>query len=107
MLGVKNDLIFTSTTGSYKPKRTLQDWFKRFIAMYNLKPLTYHELRHTSATMLLANGIPLKNVAERMGHSRASTTANIYAHAIPRFDKDASNVFGEILKSCTQTENLG
>lgn len=99
MLGVENDLIFTSTAGTYKPKRTLQDWFKRFIARHNLKPLTYHGLRHTSATMLLANGIPLKNVANRLGHSRASTTANIYAHAIPRFDKDASNVFGEILSS--------
>lgn len=99
MLGVENDLIFTSTEGTYMPKRTLQDWFKRFIERKGLKALTYHGLRHTSATMLLAKGIPLKNVAERLGHSRASTTANIYAHAIPRFDKDASNVFAEILST--------
>jgi len=103
MLGVENDLIFTSTIGTYMPKRTLQDWFKRFIERKGLKPLTYHGLRHTSATMLLANGIPLKNVAERLGHSRASTTANIYAHAIPRFDKDASNVFSEMLSTGSES----
>lgn len=102
-LGVKNDLIFTSRTGDFMPKRTLQDWFKRFIARHKLKPITFHGLRHTSATLLLANGIPLKNVAERLGHSRASTTANIYAHAIPRIDKEASNVFSDILSSGTKS----
>lgn len=97
MLEVENDLIFTSMAGDFMPKRTLQDWFKRFLTRNGLKVITFHGLRHTSATMLLANGIPLKNVAERLGHSRASTTANIYAHAIPRIDKDASNIFSDIL----------
>lgn len=102
-LGVKNDLIFTSRTGDFMPKRTMQDWFKRFLKRHNLKHITFHGLRHTSATLLLSKGIPLKNVAERLGHSRASTTANIYAHAIPRIDKEASNVFSDILSSGTKS----
>lgn len=103
MLGVENDLIFTSTTGELFPKRTLQDWFKRFIKRKGLKPITYHGLRHTSATILLAEGIPLKNVAERLGHSRASTTSDIYAHAIPKIDKDASNIFSDILSNGSES----
>lgn len=99
MLVIDNDLIFTSMVGNFMPKKTLQDWFKRFLVRNDLKVITFHGLRHTSATLLLANGIPLKNVAERLGHSRASTTANIYAHAIPRIDKDASNVFSDILST--------
>lgn len=102
-LGVDNDLIFIGKNGGFIAKRTIQDWFQRFIKRHNLKRITFHGLRHTSATILLASGIPLKNVAERLGHTRASTTANIYAHAIPRIDKDAANVFSNILSSGTQS----
>lgn len=97
MLNVENDLIFTSMAGDFMPKRTVQDWFKRFLVRNNLKIITFHGLRHTSATILLASGINIKNVAERLGHSRASTTSDIYAHAIPKIDKDASNIFSNIL----------
>lgn len=103
MLGVENDLIFTSMSGDFMPKKTIQDWFKRFLVRKKLKVITFHGLRHTSATLLLANGIPLKNVAERLGHSRASTTSNIYAHAIPRIDKEAANVFSGILSTGSQS----
>lgn len=102
-LGVSNNLIFTGMDGGFISKDTISNWFRRFLIRNDLKRITFHGLRHTSATILLASGIPLKNVAERLGHSRASTTANIYAHAIPRFDKDASNVFSDILTSGTQS----
>lgn len=96
-LGVENNLIFTGKDGSYMPKSTMKNWFQRFLKRHGLKRITFHGLRHTSATILLASGIPLKNVAERLGHTRASTTANIYAHALPRIDKEAANVFSNIL----------
>nr|WP_216418708.1 site-specific integrase [Alkaliphilus flagellatus] len=105
-LGVENNLIFTGIKGDFIAKKTISDWFRRFLIRNGLKRITFHGLRHTSATMLLASGIPLKNVAERLGHSRASTTANIYAHAIPRIDKDAANVFSNILSGGTQDKNL-
>ena len=88
------------------PKKTIQDWFKRFLVRKDLKIITFHGLHHTSATTLLASGIPLKNVAERLGHSRASTTANIYAHAIPRIDKEEANVFSGILSTGSEDENI-
>lgn len=102
-LGVDNNLIFTGIEGGFIAKKTLSDWFRRFLKRNDLKVITFHGLRHTSATILLANGIPLKNVAERLGHSRASTTSNIYAHAIPRLDKESANVFQGILQSGTKS----
>lgn len=40
----------------------------------------YHDLRHSCASLLLANGVPMKQIQEWLGHSDFSTTANIYAH---------------------------
>lgn len=102
-LGVENDLLFTSSKGDFMPKSTISGWFRSFIKRKNLKKISFHGLRHTSATILLASGIPLKNVSERLGHSRASTTSNIYAHAIPRIDKDASDVFSNFLSTGSES----
>ena len=42
--------------------------------------MRFHDLRHSCASLLLANGVPLKHIQEWLGHSDFSTTANIYAH---------------------------
>ena len=42
--------------------------------------LRYHDLRHSCASLLLANGVPMKQIQEWLGHSDFSTTANVYAH---------------------------
>ena len=43
--------------------------------------MNLHGLRHTSASLLLANGAAMTDVSKRLGHSRVSTTMDIYAHA--------------------------
>ena len=45
-----------------------------------MRHIRYHDLRHSSASLLLANHVPLKQIQEWLGHSDFSTTANIYAH---------------------------
>ena len=49
-------------------------------AFYGLPRMRFHDLRHSCASLLLANGVPLKQIQEWLGHSDFSTTANIYAH---------------------------
>lgn len=58
---------------------------------------SFHTLRHTHATWLLAKGIPLKTVSTRLGHARPSITMNIYAHALPGDDDRAAGVMDSVL----------
>ena len=54
--------------------------FKQLLRRNNLKEIRFHDLRHSCASMLLANGVPMKQIQEWLGHSDYSTTANYYAH---------------------------
>lgn len=58
----------------------LTDHFRVIIKENNLKKIRFHDLRHTCASLLLANGIPMKQIQDWLGHSDFNTTANIYAH---------------------------
>lgn len=56
-----------------------------------------HELRHTQATLLIGSGADIKTVQARLGHSSASLTMNIYAHAIEQNDRSAADTIGSVL----------
>lgn len=53
----------------------------------NIKPIRLHDFRHSHATYLLSHHIPLSVVSERLGHSRKSTTLDIYTHLDPKNEK--------------------
>lgn len=54
--------------------------FPKLLEKKGLRRIRFHDLRHSCASLLLANGVPMKQIQEWMGHSDFSTTANIYAH---------------------------
>ena len=54
--------------------------FPKLLKANGLRHIRYHDLRHSCASLLLANGVPMKQIQEWLGHSDFSTTANIYAH---------------------------
>ena len=54
--------------------------FPRLLEVNGLRHIRFHDLRHSCASLLLANGVPMKQIQEWLGHSDFSTTANIYAH---------------------------
>lgn len=54
--------------------------FPRFLEQSGMRVIRFHDLRHSCASLLLANGVPMKDIQEWLGHSDFSTTANIYAH---------------------------
>lgn len=66
---------------------------KRYVRGKGYVGLKLHELRHTHATELIANGVDVKTVQHRLGHAQASTTMNIYAHAIRDNGRKAADVF--------------
>ena len=73
---------FTSSEGETMRPDTLTNWFHTFILKTDLPPIHLHSLRHTNATLQIANGIPLTTVASNLGHADSATTTKIYAHAI-------------------------
>jgi len=64
--------------------------------------ITFHTLRHTHASLLLAAGEQLNVVQERLGHERASTTSDIYAHVLPNKQQRSAELFADILQNGRQ-----
>ena len=61
-------------------------------------------LRHSQATLLLANGTDLKTVQDRMGHANGAITLNWYAHAVPENDAKAAQLVGDLFDTQNEQE---
>ncbi len=76
----KGDRIFHFT------KHALDKEIKRVDEKVGLKQIRVHDLRHSHASMLIEMGVPLLEIAERLGHESVKTTLDTYSHLYP--DKD-------------------
>ena len=74
------EYICVDEMGNLLRPNYVTDTFKRVLEKNGLRPIRFHDLRHSCASLLLANGVPMKQIQEWLGHSDFSTTANIYAH---------------------------
>ena len=54
--------------------------FPKLLEEHGLRKIRFHDLRHSCASLLLANNVPMKQIQDWLGHSDFATTANIYAH---------------------------
>ena len=72
--------VFVDELGERMRANYLTSAFPKFLEDYDLRRMRFHDLRHSCASLLLANGVPLKHIQEWLGHSDFTTTANIYAH---------------------------
>ncbi len=90
------ELVFAEEDGSPIGPRKLQKAFKRALGAAGLPDIRFHDLRHTAATHMLANGVDVLTVSRRLGHTKASTTLDIYGHAIPGLQEKAAAIMNEI-----------
>ena len=74
------DYICVNPIGQRMEPQKLSRQFKTFLEKNGLRPIRFHDLRHSCASLLLSNGVPMKHIQEWLGHSDFSTTANIYSH---------------------------
>ena len=72
--------VFVDELGERMWVDYLTNAFPKFLESHGLRRMRFHDLRHSCASLLLANGVPLKHIQEWLGHSDFTTTANIYAH---------------------------
>lgn len=97
--------VFMQANGCHIDPHTPTHQFKRIIALYNstvddedkLPEIHLHDLRHTSATLLIAKGIDIETIARRLGHAKVSVTLDTYGHALPTVDKTASAALADVL----------
>lgn len=74
------EYICVDQTGKLLRPNYVTEHFRWLIDKYGFKKMRFHDLRHTCASLLLANGVPMKQIQLWLGHSTFSTTADIYAH---------------------------
>lgn len=95
----RSAFVFSLEPGGSRPWQP--NWVtKRFIARRRAAGLArfrLHDLRHFMATQMLAAGVPIATVAQRLNHARASTTLNVYAHSVPGGDRRAAETLAAIL----------
>lgn len=84
------DLIFTAKPGA------ATNAFVRLVKASGLPHMRLHDLRHLHATTLLAAGVPVKVVSQRLGHASVSMTLNVYAHVIPGQDEAAADTWASV-----------
>lgn len=89
--------VFTALNGSPMHPDTLSGWFHDFIQTTDLPQIHLHSLRHTNATLNIANGTPITTVAGQLGHANANTTTKIYAHAIKSAQAAAADMMDDLL----------
>lgn len=85
--------VFTGDDGSPLFPTSVTTWFRHFIRGSGLPYVSIHSLRHTFASLQISDGVPLVVVSRQLGHAKASTTANIYAHVIAEAESKADQTF--------------
>ena len=84
---------------------TLWRHFNSIITKYGLKDITFHDLRHTFASLLISKNAPIKYIQKQMGHSSIKMTMDTYGHLIPDVHDQAINVLEEIASYSENTEH--
>ncbi|OHX04604.1 tyrosine-type recombinase/integrase [Micromonospora sp. WMMB235] len=84
-------LVFATAVGTPIHPRNDYRSFREIIRRAGLRQVRLHDLRHTAASVLLAQGVPARVVMEILGHSQISVTLNIYAHVAPEIAREAAS----------------
>ena len=90
-------LMFTTATGTPLHSTTVTHLYQKQLACAGLPRMTFHELRHGSASLLLAQGATMRTVMEALGHSQISLTMNTYSHVLPALQREAANKMEAVL----------
>jgi integrase len=90
-------LAFTQPNGEPLHPHTVSQAFERAQRPLGVSPIRFHDLRHTHASLLLRDRVPIKVVSARLGHSNPAFTMTTYQHVIPGMQEDAAATFGQLL----------
>jgi len=89
--------VFSTSVGTPMDGSNVTRIFQRLLKDAGLPPHRFHDLRHDCATLLLAQGVPMRVVMETLGHSQMSLTADTYSHVLPAMQRVAADRMDDIL----------
>ena len=96
--GGQPTLVFSTLDGDMlSPDNFSRDW-RRILRARKLPLCSFHALRHTHASLLLAGGTDVLTVSRRLGHAKASVTLDVYGHVIEGGDQAATKTIERLLK---------
>jgi integrase len=90
-------LVFTTTVGTPLDGPKVTRRFQDRLARAGLPRMRFHDLRHSAASLLLAQGVHPRVVMELLGHSDIRLTMNTYSHVIPQLSREAADKMGTAL----------
>jgi integrase len=91
-----HDYVFCTSIGTHlNPTKDVLNVLKSLLAKAGLPDIRFHDLRHSSATLLLSMKVHPKIVQEILGHSQISMTMDIYSHVLPTMQEEAMNKINE------------
>lgn len=92
----KNDpYVFLHEDGEAISPNFPYRWFVNFLKKYNLPKITFHQLRHTNASLLISSGEDIVTVSSRLGHADKNITLNTYSHLIKSKEAQVANKMDE------------
>ena len=94
----EREWLFHSFNGTHMYPTSPSKRWKQFIDRHGFKYIRLHDLRHTSASLLIAQGVHAKIISERLGHSDISVTMNTYGHAFKSADRAAADKLDDFFK---------
>lgn len=94
---VDNGLIFPNTVGNPMDPTNMRKDFNRILEEAGLPRVRFHDLRHTAASLMLNNNIPVIVASKILGHGKPSVTLDIYGHLYHEMQTEAAKVMEEII----------
>lgn len=92
------EYICVDATGKIIKPTYVSEHFGVILRQHQLPKIRFHDLRHSCASLLLSNGVPMKMIQDWLGHSDMGTTANIYSHIDAASKLMSANVMGSTIK---------
>ena len=92
-----DDWMFCNTTGRFLNPESISQLFDRIVQRSDLPRVRFHDLRHTHASLLVADGIAIKVVSERLGHAHPAFTMHTYQHILPGMSGAAAARFAALV----------
>lgn len=99
------NLVFPNSNGNYQSADNLAK--RRFLPALNragIDKIRFHDLRHTYASLLLANGAPMKYVQHQLGHSSITMTMDLYTHLLPEVNDKCVNLLNSIVSQVIEPQ---